>query len=99
LTDIPWRRTLNGGLLARWAQARDIGVLFGNITAFSIGYSGCSNRVFIEAICRIPLGFGSKAVKHYALRQMHATQNRTLVSRWVHDINAGSPGNDAARVS
>ena len=86
LIDIPYARTLKWRLLARRAQARDIGVLFGNITASQSDIADAAIESFYRGYLPDPLGFGSKAVKHYALRQMHASQNRTLISRWVHDI-------------
>lgn len=94
LIDIPYARTLKWGLLARWAQARDIGVLFGNITAYIPDIADTAFESFYRAYLPDPLGFGSKAVKHYVLRQMQVNQNRTLISRWVRDIKrwlAGKP--------
>lgn len=84
--DIPYARTLKWRMLARWAQARDIGVLFGNVTASQSDTADTAIESFYRAYLPDPLGFGSKAVKRYALRQMQAKQNRTLISRWVHDI-------------
>jgi tRNA A-37 threonylcarbamoyl transferase component Bud32 len=83
LIDIPYARTLKWGLLARWAQARDIGVLFGNVTA---SLSDTAIELFYRAYLPDPLGLPSKTVRRHALGQMRAKQNRTLISRWVHDI-------------
>jgi tRNA A-37 threonylcarbamoyl transferase component Bud32 len=83
LIDIPYARTLKWRLLARWAQARDIGVLFGNVTA---SLSDTAIELFYRAYLPDPLGLSSKTVRRHALRQMRAKQNRTLISRWVHDI-------------
>jgi len=86
LIDIPYARTLKWRLLARWAQARDIGVLFGNITASLPDIADIAFESFYRAYLPDPLGFGSKAVKRYALRQIQVKQNRTLISKWVRDI-------------
>jgi hypothetical protein len=81
--DIPYARTLKWRLLARWAQARDIGVLFVNVTA---PISDTAIESFYRAYLPDPLGFASNTVRRRALRQMRAKQNRTPISRWVHDI-------------
>ncbi|HEU4772721.1 MAG TPA: lipopolysaccharide kinase InaA family protein [Candidatus Udaeobacter sp.] len=83
LIDIPYARTLQWRLFARWAQARDIGVLFGNITA---SLSDTAIELFYRAYLPDPLGFPSTTVRRHALRQMRAKQNQTLISRWMHDI-------------
>lgn len=83
LIDIPYARTLKWRLLARWAQARDLGVLFGNVPA---PLSDTAIELFYRAYLPDPLGFPSNTVRRHALRQMRAKQNRTLISRWVHDI-------------
>ena len=83
LIDIPYARTLKWRPLARWAQARDIGVLFGNVTA---SLSDTAIELFYQAYLPDPLGLPSKTVRRHALRQLRAKQNRTLISRWVHDI-------------
>jgi tRNA A-37 threonylcarbamoyl transferase component Bud32 len=83
LIDIPYARTLKWRLLARWAQARDIGVLLGNVTA---SLSDRAIELFYQAYLPDPLGSPSKTVRRHALRQMRAKQNRTLISRWVNDI-------------
>jgi hypothetical protein len=89
LIDIPYARTLKWRLLARWAQARDLGVLFGNVTA---PLSDTAIEAFYRAYLPDPLGFPSNTVRRHALRQMRAKQNRTLISRWVHDIKRGWSG-------
>jgi tRNA A-37 threonylcarbamoyl transferase component Bud32 len=81
--DIPYARTLKWRLLARWAQARDIGVLLGNINA---SLSDTAIESFYQGYLPDPLGMLAKTVKRHALRQMRAKQNRTLVSRWVNNI-------------
>jgi tRNA A-37 threonylcarbamoyl transferase component Bud32 len=81
--DLPYARFLKWQLLARWAQARDIGVLFGNVTA---SLSATAIELFYRAYLPDPLGFPSNTVRRYAARQMRAKQNQTLISRWVHDI-------------
>ena len=81
--DIPYARTLKWRLLARWAQARDIGVLFVNVTA---PVSDTAIESFYRAYLPDPLGFSSNTVRRHALRQMRAKQNRTPISRWMHDI-------------
>ena len=81
--DLPYARTLKWRVLARWAQARDIGVLFGNVTAT---LSDTAIELFYRAYLPDPLGSSSKAVQRHVLRQMRAKQNRTPISRWVHDI-------------
>ena len=93
LIDIPYARTLKWRLLARWAQARDVGVLLGNDA------TACLPDTAIEAFYRAylpdPLGSPSTAVKRRALRQMRAKQNQTLISRWIHVIKrrlAGKAG-------
>jgi hypothetical protein len=83
LIDIPYARTLKWRLLARWAQARDIAVLFVNVTA---SLSDKAIALFYQAYLPDPLGLPSKTVRRHALRQMRAKQNRTLISRWVHHI-------------
>ena len=83
LIDIPYARTLKWRLLARWAQARDIGVLFVNVSAPVLD---TAIELFYRAYLPDPLGFPSNTVRRHALRQMRAKQNRTLISRWVHDI-------------
>jgi tRNA A-37 threonylcarbamoyl transferase component Bud32 len=83
LIDIPYARTLKWRPLARWAQARDIGVLFGNVTA---SLSDTAIELFYQAYLPDPLGLPSKTVRRHALRQLRAKQNRTLISRWIHDI-------------
>lgn len=81
--DIPYARTLKWRPLARWAQARDIGVLLGNVTA---PLSDRAIEVFYQAYLPDPLGLPAKTVKRRALRQMRAKQNRTPISRWVNNI-------------
>ena len=83
LIDIPYARTLPWRLLARWAQARDIGVLFANVTAT---LSDRAIEAFYQAYLPDPLGLPAKTVRRYVLRQMRAKQNRTPISRWVNDI-------------
>jgi hypothetical protein len=83
LIDIPYARTLKWQPLARWAQARDIGVLFGNVTASLLD---TAIELFYQAYLPDPLGLPSKTVRRHALLQLRAKQNRTLISRWVHDI-------------
>jgi len=83
LIDLPYARFLKWQLLARWAQARDIGVLFGNVTA---SLSATAIELFYRAYLPDPLGFPSNTVRRHAARQMRAKQNQTLISRWVHDI-------------
>jgi hypothetical protein len=83
LIDLPYARFLKWQLLARWAQARDIGVLFGNVTA---SLSVTAIELFYRAYLPDPLGFPSNTVRRHAARQMRAKQNQTLISRWVHDI-------------
>jgi tRNA A-37 threonylcarbamoyl transferase component Bud32 len=81
--DIPYARTLKWRLLARWAQARDIGVLLGNVTA---PLSNMAIESFYQGYLPDPLGMPAKTVKRHALRQMRVKQNRTLISRWVNNI-------------
>jgi tRNA A-37 threonylcarbamoyl transferase component Bud32 len=81
--DIPYARTLKWRLLARWAQARDIGVLLGNVTA---SLSNTAIESFYQGYLPDPLGMPEKTVKRHALRQARAKQNRTLISRWVNNI-------------
>lgn len=83
LIDIPYARTLTWRLLARWAQARDIGVLFANVTA---SFSETAIESFYQAYLPDPLGLHAETVRRHALRQMRAKQNRTPISRWVNDI-------------
>jgi hypothetical protein len=83
LIDIPYARTLKWRLLARWARARDIGVLFGNLTD---SISDAAIESFYRAYLPDPLGLPSKTVRRGVLRQMQAKQNRTLPSRCVHAI-------------
>ncbi len=82
LIDLPYARTLKWRLLARWAQARDLGVLFGNVAA---PLTDAAIELFYRAYLPDPLGFSSDTVRYYALRQMRAKKNGTLISRWVHD--------------
>ena len=83
LIDIPYARTLQWRLLARWARARDIGVLFSNVSA---SLSGTVIELFYRAYLPDPLGLPSKTVRRHALGQMRAKQNRTPISRCVHEI-------------
>ena len=63
LIDIPYARTLKWRPLARWAQARDIGVLFGNVTA---SLSDTAIELFYQAYLPDPLGLPSKTVRRHA---------------------------------
>ena len=83
--DVPYARTLQWRVLARWAQARDIGVLFGNVAA-AVPDSDTALELFYRGYLPDPLGFPSTAVRRHALRQMRAKQNQTLLSRWMHGI-------------
>ena len=82
LIDLPYARTLRWRLLARWAQARDLGVLFANVAA---PLTDTAIELFYRAYLPDPLGFSSEAVRYYALRQMRSKKNGTVISRWVHD--------------
>lgn len=83
LIDIPYARTLKWPLLATWARARDIGVLFGNLTD---SLSDTAIELFYRAYLPDPLGLPAKTVRRHVLRQMRVKQNRTLVSRSVNKI-------------
>lgn len=83
LIDIPYARTLKWRLLARWAQARDIAVLFGNVTG---PLSDTATELFYRAYLPDPLGFPSDTVRRRALRQLRARQHQTLISRWTHHL-------------
>ena len=63
LIDIPYARTLTWRLLARWAQARDIGVLFANVTA---SLSDTAIESFYQAYLPDPLGLPAKTVRRHA---------------------------------
>ena len=89
LIDVPYARTIRWRVLARWAQARDLGVLFGNVTA---SLSDTAIELFYRAYLPDPLGLPAKTVKRYARRQMHSKQNRTLISRWVNAIKCRLAG-------
>ena len=82
LIDVPYARTLKWRPLARWAQARDLGVLFANVAA----PADTAMELFYRAYLPDPLGFSSDAVRYNALRQMRSKTNTTLISRWIHDI-------------
>jgi hypothetical protein len=91
LIDLPYARTLPWRIFARWAQARDIGVLLGNVAT---SLSERAIELFYRSYLPDPLGYSAKAVRRYALRQMRAKQNRTAISRWVHNMKrrlAGKP--------
>jgi hypothetical protein len=91
LIDVPYARTLPWRIVARWAQARDIGVLLGNVTA---SLSERASELFYRSYLPDPFGYSAQVVRRYALRQMRAKQNRTAISRWVHNTKrrlAGKP--------
>lgn len=83
LIDVPYARTLKWPLLATWARARDIGVLFGNLTD---SLSNTAIELFYRAYLPDPLGLPARTVRRHVLRQMRVKQNRTLVSRSVNKI-------------
>lgn len=81
--DVPYARTLRWPLLARWAQARDIGVVLGSVRPM---LSERAMEFFFRAYLPDPLGLSAEAVRRYALRQMRAKRNQTPISRWVHGM-------------
>lgn len=83
LIDVPYARALKWRPLARWAQARDIGVLFANVVA---PLTDMAIESFYRAYLPDPLGFSANTVRRYALRQMRAKKNRTPISRWVNNV-------------
>jgi hypothetical protein len=92
LIDLPYARTLKWRLLARWAQGRDIGVLFGNVTAALLD---TAIEFFYRAYLPDPLGLPAETVRRNALRQMRAKQNHTLISRSVNEIKRRLVGKGA----
>ena len=83
LIDVPYARTLKWRVLARWAQTRDLGVLFANVAE---PLTDMAIEAFYRAYLPDPLGFSSNGVRRYARRQMAAKKNRTPVSRWVNNL-------------
>ncbi|HEX7229080.1 MAG TPA: lipopolysaccharide kinase InaA family protein [Candidatus Binatia bacterium] len=83
LIDVPYARTLNWPVIASWARARDIGVLFGNLKD---SLSEIAIELFYRAYLPDPLGLPAKTVRRHVRRQMRVKQNRTLLSRSVNKL-------------
>ncbi|HEX5605833.1 MAG TPA: lipopolysaccharide kinase InaA family protein [Candidatus Binatia bacterium] len=83
LIDVPYARTLKWPVLASWARARDVGVLFANLTE---SLSEIAIELFYRAYLPDPLGLPANTVRRHVLRQMRVKQNRTLLSRSVNKI-------------
>jgi hypothetical protein len=81
--DLPYARILKWRALARWAQARDIGLLFANVNG---AFTETAIAGFYRTYLPDPLENSSEAVRRFAHRQMRSKQNRTVISRWVHNI-------------
>lgn len=81
--DLPYARSVKWRTLARWAQARDIGILFANLNG-TLAHPAIER--FYCAYLPDPLENSSEAVQRFAHRQMRAKQNRTVISRWVHNL-------------
>jgi hypothetical protein len=81
--DVPYARTLKWWPLARWAQARDLGIVLGSIVPRVTAEAIDS---FYRAYLPDPLGLSEKTIRRYVLRKMRAKQNLTPLSRWFHGI-------------
>lgn len=79
--DVPYGRTLRWRPIARWAQARDLGLLLAN---FDPALSHSETTAFYDGYLPDPLGGSAVALRGYAERKMRAKQNLTPISALVH---------------
>lgn len=81
LIDLPYARFLRWPPLARWAQARDLAMVFAN---YMPRMSDDETAPFYGAYFPDPLGAHESAVRKRVARAVRVRRNRTLLSRLVH---------------
>jgi hypothetical protein len=81
--DVPYARTLSWRPIARWAQARDLGLFLGN---FHPALTESETTVFYEGYLPDPLGGSAASVRRHTQRAMRSKQNLTYISALVHNL-------------